>query len=82
MSTGSNPNQNTEFLNFSDALHHARWGEKLARRVWHGEYYVVVYGNGSPYLEKRNGWNDRPMSTNVGGTDLMAEDWYVLGAHQ
>lgn len=63
----------TEFLNFSDALNHLRWGEKIARRGWiKNKYAKAVYGGTQPtQLTIRGGFN-------LSGLDIMAEDWYVL----
>lgn len=63
----------TEFLNFSDALNHLRWGEKIARRGWRKKKYAkAVYGGTSPtHLTIVNGFG-------LSGADIMAEDWYVL----
>jgi hypothetical protein len=73
----------TEFLNFSDALHHLRWGERVARRVWSSGHYVeVLYTNvESPRLLIKNRLAQTTMM-HIGGHDLMAEDWYVLGQQE
>jgi hypothetical protein len=76
-----NPNQNdagsTQFLNFSDALHYLRWGERIARRSWpQGKSVVVDYRTEATFLVETT------QSCNVlrylTGTDILAEDWYVL----
>lgn len=75
----NNNNGTTEFLNFSDALNHLRWGERIARRLWNGEMYLRLDYNKHRiilYIE------DRVPITWSGGADLLAEDWYVLGEHQ
>jgi len=72
----SNNNGSTEFLNFSEALNHLRWGEKIARRSWRSNKYAeAVYRNSETTLRVIEGLGP----TNV---DIMAEDWYVLGEHQ
>lgn len=73
----SQPKSATEFLNFSDALHHLRWGERIARRTWNNGRYVEAKYDGTTALRVK----DRDGSHIAGylfGTDLMAEDWYVL----
>jgi hypothetical protein len=71
----------TQFLNFSDALNHLRWGERIARREWKGEMYLWL--DYSPerhhillYIE------GRVPITWSGNAGILAEDWYVLGEHQ
>lgn len=69
-------NGSTEFLNFSDALHHLRWGEKVARRSWPEDTWLeIVYGHNETRL-----WKIEGLGTNrwVHGIDLIAEDWYVV----
>ena len=70
-------NGSTEFLNFSDALNHLRWGEKIARRKWKGTYIKVVYGATftSFRLYDYHGYGIR---NSLVGEDIMAEDWYVV----
>ena len=72
----------TEFLNFSDALNHLRWGDRIARRNWaKGEYVRALYESGPVSLRRyagRFGGSQRSLI----GSDIMAEDWYVLGEHQ
>ena len=77
------PNGSTEFLNFSDALNHIRWGEKIARRRWANDIYVVVIykKHGAPTLVKQSQIAGL-ISSSIHGSDLLAEDWYVLGEHQ
>ena len=76
----SNSNGTTEFLNFSDALNYLRWGERIARRSWVRKYVVADYsGQTAGLIVRYNGANIR---TTLSGTDLMAEDWYVLGEHE
>lgn len=70
----------TEFLNFSDALHHLRWGERIARRSWEKMYVVVTYYDLNPSIKVVS--NDGLIGTSLSGRDIMAEDWYVLGEHQ
>ena len=68
----------TEFLNFSDALHHLRWGEKIARRCWGtGPYVYAEYINGEENRLKYVGPNG-PTNNWLHGVDIMAEDWYVI----
>jgi hypothetical protein len=69
----------TEFLNFSDALHHLRWGDKIARRAWKGEMYLHI-----DYIKRRiivyiDGRVPTVWSGNEG---ILAEDWYVLSKNQ
>ena len=76
MNTNQNPqNGSTNFLNFSDALHHLRWGEKIARRAWSGSYVEVEYYEKETtlYIEDMYGRSYR-----ISGEDIMAEDWYVV----
>jgi hypothetical protein len=76
------PNQNnagsTQFLNFSDALNHLRWGDRIARRNWRkGQSVVVDYRHPDATIRVENkgyGYTDNYLS----GADILAEDWYVL----
>ena len=74
----SNTNGSTQFLNFSDALNHLRWGEKIARRQWRsGSYLKAAYGGRRTGIEKRDSYGDL-LTRNVSGIDVMAGDWFVL----
>jgi hypothetical protein len=83
----NNNNGSSNFLNFSDALNHLRWGERLARRGWSGRAnikinYVPESASAKPRIERtRSGdrYSERWYPTQ---TDILAEDWYVLGDHQ
>lgn len=78
MSTGQSSTGTSNFLNFSDALNHLRWGERVARRTWiPGEYIMIDYHEQPPYIVFYNEW---------GNVDewwpsarmILAEDWYVV----
>ena len=67
----------TEFLNFSDALHHLRWGEKIARRVWtDGKCVEVRYDEEETHLYISGGYRLDRMK--LAGFEVLAEDWFVL----
>ncbi len=67
----------TDFLNFSEALHHLRWGDKIARRIWStGQYVQATYTMGDTALRVVGG--PRFERGKLTGTEIMAEDWYVV----
>jgi hypothetical protein len=75
-------NGTSEFLNFSDALNHLRWGERLARRQWRQGEWIQIDYNTTPTtiffhdrFENEDDWCPSPRM-------LIAEDWYVVGEHQ
>lgn len=66
----------TEFLNFSDALHHLRWGERIARREWKGEMHLWLDYSSHRillYIEGRV-----PLIWSSNSECVLAEDWYVV----
>lgn len=83
MNSEHNPNQTTQFLNFSDALNHLRWGERIARRTWKtGSYLKINYTPPRSRIELCVADVGRSMEWYNNCEALLAEDWYVLGAHQ
>ena len=77
-----NPNQNntgsTQFLNFSDALNHLRWGDRIARRSWRkGQSAVVDYRDPDATI-RVEGTGHGSEANFHSGADILAEDWYVL----
>ncbi len=84
MNTGPRTNNgSSNCLNFSDALTHLRWGDRVARRIWKdGIYLHTVYRNdGSAFVEMAHP-QQGAINTMISGTHIMAEDRYVIGAHQ
>lgn len=78
----SEQTRSTQYLNFSDALHHLRWGERVARRTWSPGYYIkVAYHRSSTRIMHHSPYA-APEGWRVPSTQLMAEDWYVLGEQQ
>jgi hypothetical protein len=77
MNIDQSNNASTEFLNFSEALHHLRWGDKIARRKWTRNRHVQAqYGQditGIAVITPGFTTHYR-----LGGSDIMAEDWYVV----
>jgi hypothetical protein len=73
----NNNNGSTEFLNFSEALNHLRWGDCIARRSWpEGDCAMASYHStptGLVVVRRRGS-----MQANMEGEDIMAEDWFVL----
>jgi hypothetical protein len=68
----------TEFLNFSDALHHLRWGSKIARRSWPtGSYIHLNYDFRTVYAYPADS-NCGPVLWHTAPSDIVAEDWYVV----
>ena len=76
----NNPNTgSTEFLNFSEALNHLRWGEKVARRSWDtGSYLRVNYRRDRSRIEVTVAAIRRTIEWNNNCEALLAEDWYVV----
>jgi hypothetical protein len=78
MSTGQNSTGTSNFLNFSDALNHLRWGERIARRKWlPGEYIQMDYNGDRTTIFFHDeycaddDWEPSPRM-------ILAEDWYVV----
>lgn len=70
----------SEFLNFSDALHHLRWGRKIARRSWPaGSFLKAIYNTGATYIIRGDSIGRISGPTSVSGEEIMAEDWFVVG---
>lgn len=83
MSTGQNNTGTSNFLNFSEALNHLRWGERVARRKWREGQFIQVDYTSEPkahifYHDEFGNEDDWEPSDRM----ILAEDWYVLGDHQ
>jgi hypothetical protein len=79
MNTDLNSNNgSSNFLNFSDALNHLRWGDRIARRGWKGHIILNYTDRPAPFLACTGGW----MPWSPTSAEILAEDWYVLGDHQ
>jgi len=82
MSTDQTSTGTSNFLNFSDALNHLRWGERVARRKWQEEEFIQIDYNVSPAcLFFHDEWGNED-DWNPSERMILAEDWYVLGDHQ
>jgi hypothetical protein len=80
----NNNNGSSEFLNFSEALNHLRWGERIARRTWReGKYIFMEYRNDhAPAVRIKTGYTTTHSTWAPCQETILAEDWYVLGDHQ
>jgi len=79
MNIAPSNNGSTEFLNFSDALHHLRWGNNISRREWKGGAELVMNYNGEvPDFVVVYNHSPRGMDISLESRDIMAEDWYVV----
>ena len=70
-----------QFLNFSEALYHLRWGERVSRRTWGGYWLKMDYSQDPPrilYYPR----DAVPVVWACGQSHIIAEDWYVLGEHE
>lgn len=70
------PSGTTEFLNFSDALHYLRWGERVSRRAWKGTKTIRVKYGQKPRLISSTRYSDSLWVPD--SACLLAEDWYVV----
>jgi len=78
MNTDQKNTGTSNFLNFSDALNHLRWGDRIARRSWRkGQSAVVDYRNGDATI-RVEGTGHGSVANFLSGVDILAEDWYVL----
>ena len=79
MNTGQHTDKgSTQFLNFSDALNHLRWGDCIARRSWPKGQTVVVDYRISPATIRVEGTGRGIAEHFLSGSNLLAEDWYVV----
>jgi hypothetical protein len=79
MRTENGNNGTTEFLNFSAALNHLRWGDKIARRVWQPGIYLKVdyHGRAAPRIMVHDPAMVPGVWAGPSGA-ILAEDWYVV----
>jgi len=74
----------TEFLNFSEALNHLRWGERVSRRGWNEKNQFIKLQYPDEHSKMRHPYiyiapvNRVLVPWTPTQTDLLAEDWYVL----
>lgn len=80
MPTALSNNGSTNFLNFSDALNHLRWGERVARRTWKHANLKLHYPEMNILAHNRE--YDINLQWTPTQSEILAEDWYVLGEHQ
>jgi len=73
-----------QFLNFSEALNHLRWGERIARRSWNKDRYIQIQYRPTDNDNRIICYPDYcvPSLWNCTVPEILAEDWYVLGEHE
>ena len=80
----SNNNGSTEFLNFSEALNHLRWGDRIARRGWNGKGMCIQIQYPDVHSKMKRPYIYMTPVDSIcvpwvaSQTDLLAEDWFVL----